>query len=231
MQVLDFSPMKESLRTLVKVLILNGMWSLFIPSERMHSCGTHSVRWWLPVCMTVSLSVCRSVHLPSEPGGCGWSRLSQPKCCGRWCWCRCHVRSRPDRPVRIYRAVCWRGHCVWLRFGEWHGTGMSWHLQMSDLMFWREEGEGGSEGPWTTKTYSLLLIWLKVSKCWYDASDEILLWMLAITSHGANRPITVVAVRMCRYICGMMHNRLHKQNSLCVPSPDNMTFILWQKLN
>ena len=37
MQVLDFSPMKESLRTLVKVLIRNGMWSLFFPSERIHS--------------------------------------------------------------------------------------------------------------------------------------------------------------------------------------------------
>lgn len=37
MQVLDFSPMKESLRTLVKVLIRKGTWSLFLPSERIHS--------------------------------------------------------------------------------------------------------------------------------------------------------------------------------------------------
>lgn len=44
MQVLEFSPMKESLRTLVKVLIRKGMWSLFLPSERMHSYGTHERR-------------------------------------------------------------------------------------------------------------------------------------------------------------------------------------------
>ena len=37
MQVLDFSPMKESRRTLVKVLMRKGMWSLFFPSDRMHS--------------------------------------------------------------------------------------------------------------------------------------------------------------------------------------------------
>lgn len=40
MQVRDFSPMKESLRTLVKVLIRNGMWSLFFPKERIHSYET-----------------------------------------------------------------------------------------------------------------------------------------------------------------------------------------------
>lgn len=38
-QVLDFSPMKESLRTFVKVLIRKGTCSLFRPSERIHSFG------------------------------------------------------------------------------------------------------------------------------------------------------------------------------------------------
>ena len=41
-QVLDFSPMKESLSTLVRVLSLNGTWSPFLPRDRIHSCGSES---------------------------------------------------------------------------------------------------------------------------------------------------------------------------------------------
>ena len=39
MHVREFSPMKESLRTCVSLLALNGVWGLFRPSALMHS-------WW-----------------------------------------------------------------------------------------------------------------------------------------------------------------------------------------
>ena len=37
MQVLAFSPMKESLSTWVNLLALNGKWAPFLPNARMHS--------------------------------------------------------------------------------------------------------------------------------------------------------------------------------------------------
>lgn len=42
MHVLEFSPMKESLSTCVSLLALNGVWGLFLPSARMHSCRERS---------------------------------------------------------------------------------------------------------------------------------------------------------------------------------------------
>lgn len=38
MHVLEFSPMKESLSTWVSLLARNGVWGLFLPSARIHSC-------------------------------------------------------------------------------------------------------------------------------------------------------------------------------------------------
>lgn len=38
MHVLEFSPMKESLSTWVNLLALNGVWGLFRPRARIHSC-------------------------------------------------------------------------------------------------------------------------------------------------------------------------------------------------
>ena len=37
MHVREFSPMKESLRTCVSLLALNGVWGLLRPSALMHS--------------------------------------------------------------------------------------------------------------------------------------------------------------------------------------------------
>ena len=37
MQVLDFSPMNESLSTCVNLLARNGRWAPFLPKARMHS--------------------------------------------------------------------------------------------------------------------------------------------------------------------------------------------------
>lgn len=87
----------------------------------------------------VCACVCVCSHsLPWEPAGCGWSRQSQPKCYDRCCWRPCRARCRPNRPVKICHAACWRGHCVAGQFGGWHESGMSWHWQRSGLMFFTQ---------------------------------------------------------------------------------------------
>lgn len=147
MQVLDLSPMKESLSTFVKVLIRKGMWSLFFPSERMHSWRTRNelpfklgayifnsrtaaLIWWARASMLV-------IVLPWEPAGCGWFLPSQPKWCGHCCWRPCRARCQPDRPMKIYRGAWWRGRCAAAQSGGPHESETSWRWPRSGLMFWR----------------------------------------------------------------------------------------------
>lgn len=79
-----------------------------------------------------------AASLPWEPAGCGWSRQSQPKCCGHCCWHLCRARCQPNRPMKICHAAWWRGRCVVGQSGGWRESGMSWRWQRSGLMFWRD---------------------------------------------------------------------------------------------
>lgn len=77
MQVLEFSPIKESLNTCVSLLSRNGVWALFCPRALMHSWGTAGEAevpssfqnaLSLPAALQGHLLPCSWVRLPSEPG-------------------------------------------------------------------------------------------------------------------------------------------------------------------
>lgn len=57
MHVREFSPMKESLRTWVSLLALNGVWALFRPRALIHSWNTNRDRWrWSSCSFTFKLN-------------------------------------------------------------------------------------------------------------------------------------------------------------------------------
>lgn len=75
--VLEFSPMKESLKTCVSLLALNGVCGLFRPKALMHSCHTQTqinpdTNIIIHVLNSQVWNMCKSSileHKPSAPGG------------------------------------------------------------------------------------------------------------------------------------------------------------------
>lgn len=106
-QVLDLSPINESLRTCVNLLALNGRWEPFLPSALMHSFSASK----LLLISAPSIPATQQTHINGRIIRKKW--VNQRKNSAAYLFvdwktaCQHHVRYRLSRLMRIFRELYW----------------------------------------------------------------------------------------------------------------------------